>query len=477
MKIGFHTNPWGMAITNIQRLLDSIAELGFQGVDFSQRPDKLGVHSIAELSNLLRDRNLELLGLAGGTLEERMLFCGDVHHPEYLQVEDWDAFSAERAIEAGYRLALHPRPFKPIRRLNRALALLDQQSLLWFLPDMAHLSIVGDDPLDAIQTAYDRLIAIHLKDWTAQYGRSCHQYRKGFVQLGKGQVNLDGIVDYLKKQSFSGWVVAEIDGTKGHPYEDLRACAGWLTNHGMLPKCRTRMAYLPEAPTGATPFHGSCEPDAELRFLRRVLHASAKPSDAFYNEVTSAFAEFILCYYSAIWAYSPAQDTMGCLALTPLLEREIELPYVLKGSSVLSTLAVDRQRAVVRFDPRIQVKGRSFEHPNVLTINPKIHELLTIPIYNSENRTHARLLVNLLPKSSDVTLCEDDAHRLGSAVGAAADSVIQRHSSYGASSTNLLAAIHRDVKGFLNELCRLITDLVNVRRNYDLLGRCDRESS
>ena len=88
MKIGAETVIWGQQIDDLPGALDLLEFHGCEGVEFSQRPDTLG--NARELKSMLRDRSLHLLGLAGGTLRERMEFCGDVLRPDYLYVESWD---------------------------------------------------------------------------------------------------------------------------------------------------------------------------------------------------------------------------------------------------------------------------------------------------------------------------------------------------------------------------------------------------
>ncbi len=77
MKIGFKSRLWGSRIDNIEEVLDLIADAGYQGVEFSQRPENLGCKDIDELQTLLIKRNLILLSLTCGSLGERLTFLGE----------------------------------------------------------------------------------------------------------------------------------------------------------------------------------------------------------------------------------------------------------------------------------------------------------------------------------------------------------------------------------------------------------------
>src|SRR5437773_1470551 len=96
-----------------------------------------------------------------------------------------DLISALDCIqEAGYQGV-----FTPIARFRDTEELLLQYRDLSFLPDTAHLTIVHDDPVEAIERFIDRTVAVHFKDWTAAFGRACHRYARGFVELGAGDVD------------------------------------------------------------------------------------------------------------------------------------------------------------------------------------------------------------------------------------------------------------------------------------------------
>ena len=146
-RIAFQTIAWGTQFRYKKELtdaLDLIARSGYQGVEFSQRPDMdhLCVGSLRELKALANERKLEILGFAGGTLRDRMEFCGDDTSP-YLLVYDWDVPFIEQAIQK-FTVALHPRVFTPISRLTKAERLLNEHPRLNFIPDTAHLTIAGD---------------------------------------------------------------------------------------------------------------------------------------------------------------------------------------------------------------------------------------------------------------------------------------------------------------------------------------------
>ena len=102
MKVGFQTILWGPRPGNLLSVFDALAEAGFQGVEFAQRPEVLG--DVVSLGTALQERRLTCLGLAGGTLEERMDFCGDFR-PQYLYIENWHTVACPLALSRGFTLS------------------------------------------------------------------------------------------------------------------------------------------------------------------------------------------------------------------------------------------------------------------------------------------------------------------------------------------------------------------------------------
>ncbi len=79
-----------------------------------------------------------------------------------------------------------------------------------FCPDIAHLVAGGGDALALIRQYYSRIHYVHLKDLSAS---------KAFVPLGKGTIDLEAIIDFLKAQGYDGDWLVEIDGYSGSPVE------------------------------------------------------------------------------------------------------------------------------------------------------------------------------------------------------------------------------------------------------------------
>lgn len=87
-------------------------------------------------------------------------------------------------------------------------------------PDVAHLVAGGYDPLKFIEKYYDRIALIHLKDLNSE----------GFAPLGKGEVNLNEIITYVKSRGYGGDWLVEVDGYSGDAKEACEISYEYLKN-------------------------------------------------------------------------------------------------------------------------------------------------------------------------------------------------------------------------------------------------------
>jgi sugar phosphate isomerase/epimerase len=253
MHFGIQTNSWGpRPRLSINMLLGEAKRAGYEGVEFMQDPRVLGEPE--HLLDALKSHDLTLLGFAGGAVEERIEYVrklkklmGDKPPPfgwgirlnkedheaegltrPYVYVDEWhENHHAPLVRQTDVVLALHPHMFKTVQTANEDSLVLDAHSELRFLPDTAHLAIAGDDPVWITKQNFGRLAAVHLKDWTPEFGRSYQFYARGFGQLGTGSVPVKEVVALLKRKNYGGWLVVEQDWA-ANPFASAAASRAWL---------------------------------------------------------------------------------------------------------------------------------------------------------------------------------------------------------------------------------------------------------
>jgi sugar phosphate isomerase/epimerase len=247
MKVGIQTIAWGMRDpinTMLPRMLTEIRRAGYEGLELFQRAD---THPDFVVEQLAKNK-LSLIGASGGAFSDRVQFVrkyrafAPTKPSPYIYTDEWPVTEAEDALKSGLTVAIHPHMFKPIQTVAEAMVLLDKYShwrtkggepvALHLLPDSAHQQIAGEPILRVLTKHYDRIRAVHFKDWTPEFGRSYQFYAQGFVALGDGDVPLEEAIEFLRSRNFDGWLIVEQDITD-NPFEAALKCRTWLGDRGI----------------------------------------------------------------------------------------------------------------------------------------------------------------------------------------------------------------------------------------------------
>jgi signal transduction histidine kinase len=505
MKIGIQTIIYGPTIDDLDAVLDTIAEAGFKGVEFSQRPEMLRVRTesgsdpvtYADLCRRLHDRNLTFLGMAGGTLEERMRFCegyGSAEdatapslRPLYLYAEDCGIEDQTSAALWGFNLALHPHVYMRHQRLEAAKRLLNEAAarrpslpkspfmtgeteeegefypfgnLLW-MPDTAHLYIVGDDIEEALRIVPpERIAAIHLKDWDAAYGRSYHRYAKGFCALGKGDVPVERIVTVLERMDYSGWLVAEQDYTREHPDEGVREAAEWLANRGLLTPpggdVPRGLSVLPP-PSAEQRFAAAGHPAQEYaQFAHTLARASTESLDECYQTVAAALRDLYDAVHVSLWACSGAREDM-CLLVSSPPNLAGEGDYVLRKSHELLGEAVDTLTAKEYSIDDFAAADSAWA---TLAEEQDAGSVVALPVLNRFNPHHIRFLAVLMQPDTERFDYVHDAVAIGEDVAHTLDAALDDTCTYVAGRVNYIADTAKTLKEFLRAMLQLVQNAV-----------------
>ena len=504
MKFAFQTIIWGRHIHDLELVLEIIAACGYTGVEFAQRPKDIRVrdegrpggfrpiHNIDELLSLLAVCGLTLVSLAGGSLRERIEFCGPSFRPEYLYVDDFgdaekkvlDEITSEVARTGTrpkpFAFGLHPHWFMTVQRWSQAIDILKRhrQSLpnghcLRLLPDTAHLTIAGDDPVKAVQnTALDDLAAVHLKDWTPGYGRYSHRYAQGFVPLGNGIVPLEGVLAELKRKAFDGWVIVEQDAAAFVPAQAAMECAQWLAKQDFPIKpsksvvgelvrreveVRKRVPILDHKAKG------------ELKLLRAMLQAETRGISCCYQSVVDTFMELGGLDAAKLYSYYPRTEELYLLAAAGLPECPCE--KVIKkrdGEPDNLLMEVVTNKEIVSFDLTDSEKERRFRDKDFLgRLTGK--KMRVVPVFNPSNTHHLRFLLVLFPKTDDDWCDEGELAHLGEYVARIVDHVGDEICAAAATLTSYHCAHSRTKEQFLKKLVELITDEIDCEAMSILL--------
>ena len=462
MNIGCQTTIWGAKIRNLEETLNAIRDAGYEGVEFHQRPENISERqanfSSQELEDLLGERGLTLLGLAGGSLRERLDFSESVK-PMYLSIDHWDEQVAPAALEAGFTLAFHAHAYKPVQRVDQAQKVLTQneQPRLKWIPDTGHLSVMNEDILAALRIVSPaRIAAVHLKDWSPVYGRSCHRFSLGFTELGQGVVPLHAVLEELANIGFDGWIVVQQERSRLGASKSLFQNARWLEKQGLLnrPVLPANFDHL-DVRDDPLP---SSSTTTSLELEINQIKLSARNSPLTYQQIAATLAKLLRCRLVTVWACSEAHDLLSLLAVEPRVVPKVQ-SLGIKGS--LTGIAVERQ-ATTSFDLTSICPGTPYGRPDLSLAERDLAEqldlitMISVPIPSSHNENHIRLVLNLFPADS-ISLSAGDYQRIAAQLAMVADSVLEEVCRYAAGNASQMAALATTPEAYATDLARLIT--------------------
>ena len=233
---------------NDRQAIVDISSVGFHGIQLRSSAVQTFGRKPAALRELLRKHRLAFIALSSGDVRiDAQLRAEEIaKHTRnarfvhdagglYLQVtderpkgravtaEDYTQLGAllteigKRSADLGVTLGYHNHMGSMGERpegVDRVLEAADPRYVKMEL-DVAHYFQGGGDPAKAIQRFGDRLLFLHLKDVKQLPAATLPEDSFEFVELGRGQVDLPGVLAALQQAAFRGWVVVELDSVPG----------------------------------------------------------------------------------------------------------------------------------------------------------------------------------------------------------------------------------------------------------------------
>jgi inosose dehydratase len=214
-------------------------------------PLVMHVPSVLESELARLQRQADLVAAAGASVVVLAASTGSTNYEASRDIDDdsWralaDGLEAATAVAAsrGLTPALHPHYGTVIEGPDEVDRLLDASNIPLCL-DSGHLAVAGGDPLSVAVKAARRVAHVHLKDVSTKLTEAVRSRRLGYREavamgmyrpLGRGDLDIAGVVSTLERSGYDGWYVLEqdtildaepADGTG--PIEDARASYEYL---------------------------------------------------------------------------------------------------------------------------------------------------------------------------------------------------------------------------------------------------------
>jgi inosose dehydratase len=204
------------------------------------------------LCELLAEVGASFVNLAHQGTPERRAWAGRATDPACptLDARGWDVLAehvsraAEIARANGLQAAfhLHAGTWVESRADLEELLRRTDAGLLKLCWDVGHALYGGIDPVEVVNARPDRIAYVHLKDLDSTVldglvheGAGFEAGIRGrvFTELGRGQLDLPGLLDALRAIGYAGWLMVEQDSTWLEPSESARASRAALRGLGV----------------------------------------------------------------------------------------------------------------------------------------------------------------------------------------------------------------------------------------------------
>ncbi len=494
MRVAIETILWGQHPESLEKMLQDAKEAGYDGVELWQHPVFLS--PAARLYGLLRDLDLCMVGISGGALDEKVPFLRELVAAEdeatrqspdshkrvitlpggrkpHIYVDDWDEEQALKAFDSGFPLALHPHMYKSVQTAREAEALLEKHPKLRFLPDVAHLTVAGEDVVAVLDRNFDRLEAVHLKDWNAEFGRAYQFYARGFTELGRGDVELDKVIGLLKKREYSGWLIVDQDYTpcpRESAIESLRWLRARYSSSGAHDdgKRHPGEARGPEPAVGADgarPVHDPSKHPVRIEVTELPFGFETCSRAELYGEFLDRIIEETSCIFADAWSLDPVGHRLVLVTIRGKVSAADLGTTVLDCATHLSGIAVSRKRTTPFEDvSRPHPSGRTFAHPHLLAIHG-IRSMISVPIFNTWSATQVLGVLDFFPAPGTPFLSDQRLEELVKPLARQIEAHLYEECSRRANRLTIMLGKARGIA--INSVCQRVGRFVAAAVNSD----------
>jgi len=243
LKLGYAAITWN---GQDEQAIDDISSLGFHGIQLRSNVVEQWGTRTQQLRELLKRRHLAPLCFSSGTVDadpakQQQYVATHTKHARFvkdiggrtLQLisrrpkdrppsdEEFQRLGTlldevgRRAQDVGVRLVYHNHMNGIGEAPDEIARVMDATSpkLVSLLLDIAHYQQGGGDPVAAVTRHRDRIRVLHLKDVVSPLPGDARPARQSYrwVELGRGTVDVPGVIAALRKISWSGPALIELD--------------------------------------------------------------------------------------------------------------------------------------------------------------------------------------------------------------------------------------------------------------------------
>lgn len=247
MKIGvadYGMMVWYGAVYDYGMKMDALKAIGYDGAEriYANTPDEAYYRLIT-----LAEKRMSFATVVAGDVEQSIrmtaAFGGKYIWADQLPTaHDFDTYCRqvnylERAcLKYGIHPALHNHLGSLVETPEQIDEFMSRCPDTYLLLDTGHLAVAGGDVVATLEKYYDRLAAVHIKDWFMTDPDAGAWYERGyFCGLGHGNFKVDNesFVKTLIGKGYDGWLFVEHDTHHREPLLDLEESREVLRKWGI----------------------------------------------------------------------------------------------------------------------------------------------------------------------------------------------------------------------------------------------------
>ena len=238
-------NVWDGALYDYELRQMDLKKIGFDGIE---RLEAQSASDAVHMAARIHAMGMDFATCRGATPETAIQWTA-AFGKKYVwpsakdKGEDFNTFCRQvnKQVEVckrwNLKVGLHNHLGSLVETQEQLLAFLDACPECGLILDTGHLAVAeGGDPLYIAENYFDRLVAVHVKEWVSTNPEAEHWYERGyFCELGGGNIPIENeqVVKTLVKKGYDGWVFIEHDTHLRDPLEDLAVSREFLRKAGI----------------------------------------------------------------------------------------------------------------------------------------------------------------------------------------------------------------------------------------------------
>lgn len=218
------------------------------GLRLFEVPPEEDLRQTRLLCELLAAVGASFVNLAHQGTPARRRFAGRAIAAEQLTEDQWEELAARVcaaaavAGESGLVAAFHPHVGTWVESRAEVEELLSRAPQLKLCWDVGHALYAGADPVAVVHEHPERIAYVHLKDVDGGALRELKWQglgfeegirRRVFTEVGRGLLDVPGLLQALKAANYDGWLMVEQDSTWLTPADSARASRAYLHSLGV----------------------------------------------------------------------------------------------------------------------------------------------------------------------------------------------------------------------------------------------------